>query len=303
MRKTLLKLATHHLVIISTHCLLMSLASIVKRIVKIYLQGNPEQDSFCDTAFRKVLRNATPQISTEKSTPGDPKISIGESNGVPLMDEILLHATFYLFLQTDGASACLIMSEDKALEMGFKPKAYLRYYEIKLKKCCYSIQFLSFTAYVLFFLCFPQGFCICLTGSQRSAFIGVIFIFLITLSQNSEFSFFGHCESYIGIWKFHQFVIIFRPAYSTPKVLEKAGLKLQDIDVFEYHEAFAVSLHFNFYKGPNSASFTLLRITSCNLLILFLKGQILANLKAMDSDWFAQNYMGRSSKVRKSKQK
>lgn len=107
----------------------------------------------------------------------------------------------------------------------------------------------------------------------------------------------------MGIWKFHHFVIIFRPAYSTPKVLEKAGLKLQDIDVFEYHEAFAVSLHFNFYKGPNSASFTLLRITSCNLLILFLKGQILANLKAMDSDWFAQNYMGRSSKVRKSKQK
>ena len=54
----------------------------------------------------------------------------------------------------------------------------------------------------------------------------------------------------MGIWKFHDFVIIFRPAYSTPKVLEKAGLKLQDIDVFEYHEAFAVSSHFNFYKGP-----------------------------------------------------
>ena len=35
---------------------------------------------------------------------------------------------------------------------------------------------------------------------------------------------------------------------------------------------------------------------------LILKGQILANLKAMDSDWFAQNYMGRSSKVRKSNQ-
>lgn len=60
----------------------------------------------------------------------------------------------------------------------------------------------------------------------------------------------------MGIWKFHHFVIIFRPAYSTPKVLEKAELKLQDIDVFEYHEAFAVSSHFNFYKGPNSASFT-----------------------------------------------
>ena len=28
---------------------------------------------------------------------------------------------------TDGASACVIMSEEKALELGYKPKAYLRY--------------------------------------------------------------------------------------------------------------------------------------------------------------------------------
>jgi acetyl-CoA acyltransferase len=48
-------------------------------------------------------------------------------------------------------------------------------------------------------------------------------------------------------------------------VLEKAGLALKDIDVFEFHEAFA--------------------------------GQILANLKALDSDWFGQNYMGRQGKV------
>lgn len=27
---------------------------------------------------------------------------------------------------TDGASACLIMTEEKALAMGYKPKAYLR---------------------------------------------------------------------------------------------------------------------------------------------------------------------------------
>ena len=33
----------------------------------------------------------------------------------------------------------------------------------------------------------------------------------------------------------------FRPAYATPKVLEKAGLKMSDISVFEFHEAFAVS--------------------------------------------------------------
>uniref|UniRef100_A0A8C5M7Q5 Trifunctional enzyme subunit beta, mitochondrial n=1 Tax=Leptobrachium leishanense TaxID=445787 RepID=A0A8C5M7Q5_9ANUR len=82
---------------------------------------------------------------------------------------------------TDGASAVLIMSEDKALALGYKPKAYLR------------------------------------------------------------------------------------PTYATPKVLERAGLTLADIDVFEFHEAFA--------------------------------GQILANLTAMESDWFAQNYMGRKTKV------
>ena len=43
------------------------------------------------------------------------------------------------------------------------------------------------------------------------------------------------------------------------------GLKMSDIDVFEYHEAFA--------------------------------GQILANVKAMDSDWCATNVMGLKEKV------
>ena len=35
----------------------------------------------------------------------------------------------------------------------------------------------------------------------------------------------------------------FRPTYATPKVLEKAGLTLADIDVIELHEAFAVSIY------------------------------------------------------------
>lgn len=34
-----------------------------------------------------------------------------------------------------------------------------------------------------------------------------------------------------------------------------------------------------------------------NINFLILQGQILANLKAMDSDWFAQTFMGRQSKV------
>lgn len=32
------------------------------------------------------------------------------------------------------------------------------------------------------------------------------------------------------------------PTYATPKVLQKAGLTLADVDVFEFHEAFAVSI-------------------------------------------------------------
>lgn len=98
---------------------------------------------------------------------------------------------------TDGASACLIMTEEKAKQLGLRPRAYLRQY------------------------------------------------------------------TYVSQDPVDQ--LLLGPTYATPKVLELAGLSLNDIDVFEYHEAFA--------------------------------GQILANLKAMDSEWFAQNVMKRKSKV------
>jgi len=98
---------------------------------------------------------------------------------------------------TDGASACLIMSEDKALSLGLKPKAYVRDF--------------------------------------------------VYVSQDPKDQ------------------LLLGPSYATPKVLEKAGLQMSDIDVWEFHEAFA--------------------------------GQILANFKAMDSDWFAKQYMGRTEKV------
>ncbi|KAK1889593.1 Trifunctional enzyme subunit beta mitochondrial [Dissostichus eleginoides] len=98
---------------------------------------------------------------------------------------------------TDGASAVLVMSEEKALAMGYKPKAYLRDF--------------------------------------------------VYVSQDPKDQ------------------LLLGPTYGTPKVLERAGLSMSDIDVFEFHEAFA--------------------------------GQIMANLKAMDSDWFGQTYLGRKSKV------
>ncbi|RMD99302.1 MAG: acetyl-CoA C-acyltransferase [Calditrichaeota bacterium] len=59
--------------------------------------------------------------------------------------------------------------------------------------------------------------------------------------------------------------LLLGPAYATPKVLDQAGLTLGDIDVFEFHEAFAA--------------------------------QILANLKCLASDTFARENLGREKAV------
>lgn len=98
---------------------------------------------------------------------------------------------------TDGASACLVMTEAKAKELGLKPKAYLRHF------------------------------------------------------------------TYVAQDPVDQ--LLLGPAYGIPKILKSAGLTMKDIDTWEIHEAFA--------------------------------GQIISNLKALDSDWFAQKYLGLQSKV------
>lgn len=98
---------------------------------------------------------------------------------------------------TDGASASLIMEEQKALDLGLKPKAYLREY--------------------------------------------------IYVAQDPE------DELLLG------------PAYAIPRLLDAMNLKLEDLDVFEFHEAFA--------------------------------GQILTVLKALDSDKFARENLDRDQKV------
>jgi acetyl-CoA acyltransferase len=59
--------------------------------------------------------------------------------------------------------------------------------------------------------------------------------------------------------------LLLGPAYAVPKLLEKTGVALSSIDVFEFHEAFA--------------------------------GQVLANLNALDSDAFAREKLGLPSKV------
>ena len=113
------------------------------------------------------------------------------------------------FPKTDGATAALIMTEDKAKALGFKPKAYLR--QVLCRKL----------------------------ATDFHAFLGNLFTFLKILKT----SFFSGIS--IDCYLCHQgvrtaFFPRFRPAYATPKVLQRAKLSLSDIDVFEYHEAFAV---------------------------------------------------------------
>uniref|UniRef100_A0A336MAH5 acetyl-CoA C-acyltransferase n=1 Tax=Culicoides sonorensis TaxID=179676 RepID=A0A336MAH5_CULSO len=98
---------------------------------------------------------------------------------------------------TDGASACMIMTEAKAKELGLRPKAYLRDF---------------------------------------------LYVSQDPIDQ-----------------------LLLGPAYGIPKILKKANLTIKDIDAWEIHEAFA--------------------------------GQICANLKALDSDWFCKTYLGLNEKV------
>ena len=98
---------------------------------------------------------------------------------------------------TDGAAATLLMTEEKALALGYTPKAYLR-----------------------------------------------DFVF-VAQDPGDE--------------------LLLGPAYATPKVLERAGLTFDDLDVVEIHEAFA--------------------------------GQVLAVLKAWESDAFARDKLGRKGRV------
>ncbi len=98
---------------------------------------------------------------------------------------------------TDGASAVLLMSEEKAAALGIEPLGYIR---------SWAYAALSPAAQLL------QG-----------------------------------------------------PAWATPKALDRGGVSMADIELWEMHEAFAA--------------------------------QVLSNLQALDSDAFAQKELGRSTRV------
>uniref|UniRef100_A0A8R1HKP6 acetyl-CoA C-acyltransferase n=1 Tax=Caenorhabditis japonica TaxID=281687 RepID=A0A8R1HKP6_CAEJA len=74
----------------------------------------------------------------------------------------------------------------------------------------------------------------------------------------------AYLRNYVYVSQDPKDQLLLSPAYAIPKLLDRAGLGLKDIDVFEIHEAFA--------------------------------GQILANLNAMDSDHFCKENMKRPGK-------
>ena len=76
-------------------------------------------------------------------------------------------------------------------------------------------------------------------------------------------------KAYLNNWTFAAVdpfeEMLFGPTYATAKVLDMAGVSLDDIDVVEFHEAFA--------------------------------GQVLANFNAMSSDEFGREKLGRQGAV------
>jgi len=181
------------------------------RLAAAFQVGRREQDEFAlrshtlaaQAAEKGLLRDIVPV-----RVPGA-KGAITKDNGIRITPMAKLSSLRAAFVKpygtvtagnasflTDGASAALLSTPEKAKELGLIPKAYLRDY--------------------------------------------------LFVSQDPK------DELLLG------------PAYVIPKLLEKAGLTAKDIGVWEIHEAFA--------------------------------GQVLANLKALDSDYFAKNHMGRSAK-------
>lgn len=75
----------------------------------------------------------------------------------------------------------------------------------------------------------------------------------------------AYLREYVYVAQDPEDELLLGPAYATPKVLDAMNLTLDDIDVFEFHEAFA--------------------------------GQILTVLKALNSDKFAAEKLNRSQKV------
>lgn len=182
------------------------------RLAAAFNVSRQEQDEYAQRSH-KLAQEATEKGNLDDivpmHVPGAPDV-ISRDNGIRIATSEQMSKLKPAFIKpygtvtaasssfiTDGASASLLTSVDKAKELGLKPKAFLRRY--------------------------------------------------VFTSQDPKDQ------------------LLLGPAYATAKLLDQCGLTLNDVDVFEFHEAFA--------------------------------GQILANLNALNSDFFAKKYLNRSSKV------
>lgn len=78
--------------------------------------------------------------------------------------------------------------------------------------------------------------------------------------------------------------------FAVPLILESNRLMMKDVQVWELIEDFAVIISGNLF-------FLRIALISSYCFFIFLKAQVVANFKAMDSDSYAQKFMNRSEKV------
>ena len=96
-----------------------------------------EQDQFAVDSHLKAAKAHADGLYADEIFPVDGNITENGIKGESTIEKVSAlkpafikphgtHTAANSSYLTDGASACLIMSEEKALEMGFKPKAYIR---------------------------------------------------------------------------------------------------------------------------------------------------------------------------------
>lgn len=168
------------------------------RLAAKFHVSRKDQDEFCVSSHLRAAKAHADGLYVDEIVPVDGSVTENGIKAETSYDKVSklnpaftkphgTHTAANSSFLTDGASACLIMSEERALQLGFTPKAYINSW-------------------------------------------------VYTATDPFE-------EMLLG------------PTYSTHKVLHQAGLTLKDMDVIEFHEAFA--------------------------------GQVLANINAMGSESFA----------------
>ena len=129
--------------------------------------------------------------------------------------------------------------------------------------------------YICLYMCLCVCLFVCLSVSLPAC-SSVSFKFCETFSTNFELPIDAHqsetctrsqrsiiiiitrviCTLYVTSYVQFDCVLSNSPAYATLKLLDKKKLTLNNIDVFEYHEAFAVSTHTDLSHVSHTHTFT-----------------------------------------------